>query len=302
MKIIIVDTSEKMLSTTVNVHLSNCVIIKDYLEKQGHDVSLYVSSSKIFNFDEQFDIFLVSYGARYFDHEKFKRLYENQKNCRLGWITNDYNLAPNSAFYNDFDFIISNHDQKKRWQKQNYYMMNLNSLIYRNDIKRIAKKYDCVYYGTFRENREHYFQKYLNTKNIFLSCSKKNIRKFKFIGCSPRIIEKMHWEKDRETLRHFKKSLYIEDDKTHAWFSNVANRFYESLACWSIPLIDINCRSTFERSEFDVDDLIFINKIDDISKSYDFNFEKMREIAWSEKQNTLKEFERVLGVEYANRR
>ncbi len=180
MNICIIDTSEAIPeNTTTNVHLTNCFIIKRYLEEKKHSMDFFVSSSKIDN-KKQYDIVLVSYASMYFDVKKFITLIENQKKAEIGWMTNDYNLSPNSSLSKKFDFIISNHQTKlKAFQDKKQLISNLNSLVSYKNHNKNKNKYNLCYYGTYRPDREKYFLKYFKSKEIIVSCNTKNLKKFK---------------------------------------------------------------------------------------------------------------------------
>lgn len=301
MKICLIDTSDVIPKTSVNVHLSNCLIIQDYLKRNDFEVDLFVGSSVI-NTKTQYDIILISYGSFYFDFKKFVELIENQKSCKIGWLTNDYDLTPNSCFNKYFDFIISNHFTKlKMFQDKKQLMCNLNALIsYETEFEN-KRKYDIIYYGTYRKGRENYFLHYFKDKSIYLSCSSKNMKKYKHLGCNVKFIDKLNWQKGKETLRLFEKSLYIEDVATHSYFSHFANRFYESISCESLPLFDENCKNTIKKSTaYKIPEELIISSHKDFSriKYNDFKnwIKTTQRIIMNEKSEVLNHIKEFLQI------
>lgn len=158
--------------------------------------------------------------------------------------------------YEKRDFsVIQNYEGKTRLglkkQHLNIYELNLNLLIAKKPNQLINKKYDCIYYGRWREDRADYFKKYIQD-GIYLSTSTKNMKKFKHEGCNPKYLDTISWEDKKETLNLFKYSLYIEDKYTHKVFNNLANRWYEAGFCNNVMFFDVNCWNTIRKSEISI--------------------------------------------------
>ena len=156
---------------------------------------------------------------------------------------------------------------------QENHVVNLNTLIYRDiDFSdgslfpmEKPKKSDCLYWGSFRKDRVKYFNKYLS--HIKVSTSPKNSEKFVASGVSADFIPRIDWFKDG--LWEFKYSLYIEDEYTHKVFNNLSNRFYESIMYEVIPLFDINCKNTVEKSGIEFNDWLYVSSVEELQAKVD---------------------------------
>ncbi len=251
------------IKKAIDAHLRNSIRIRDIL---GCDL-LVTTSDYVNALDKNYDCLILGYATRYAPFQLIKKLIEKNPNAKKIVISNEYNICPTVGGFNPF-YLISNYENipfsKKSIQKHFY--INLNILIFNyNKSKEITcpKKYECIYYGTFRKNRKKYFKEYLQ-KGIYLSTSTKNMKQFKHIGCNPNYLDKFSWIKNKETLRNFKYALYIEDDYSHLNYNSLANRFYESVMCQTVVFFDTNCRSTIEISGLALDEFFFVKGYDDL--------------------------------------
>jgi len=229
----------------IDAHLRNSITISKYLKCD----LLLVESDFINALQKKYDVLILSYGSFYAPFNLIKKIFDNNKKAKKFWLTNEYNLSPIGSIVEYKHSIIANFDKKPYTKNvEKFYHLNLNLLLakYPNEMQK--KKYDCIYYGTFRVDRKKYFKKYLQ-KEIYLSASSKNFKKFKHIGCNPKFINKLNWVKGKETLNLFKYQLYLEDEHTHNNFNNLANRYYEAGFCNNVIFFDENCLNTINKSE-----------------------------------------------------
>jgi hypothetical protein len=149
-----------------------------------------------------------------------KLIAENNKKAKFYFIANEYTITAAYTFLKDKDLtFIAN------WEEEGKITLNLNLLFAKNATELKDKLYDCIYYGTFRTDRAEYCKEYLK-EDLYLSTTSKNFKKYRHIGCSAKLIKKLSWEENKETLNLFKYQLYIEDKHTHTVFNNLANRYY----------------------------------------------------------------------------
>lgn len=291
---------------SINAHVKLSYLLRDNF---GWDL---VSREKYKNYlNNKYDKLIVVYACRYAPIKIIKYLVDNNTSAKLFWITNEYNLPINSSleYLNRGGYhIISNFEKSKKFKFGNdYSFLNLNVLMFKkpNELKLDQKKYDLIYYGTFRPGRGKYFIKYLDN-NIYLSTSIKNFKKFKYMinGKCPKWIKSLSWENGRETLNNFRFSLYIEDEYTHKVYNNLANRFYEALFCNCITMFDSNCRNTIERSGIDLDEIFIVknrnelrNKIKLIRNDFTSYLkiqQKYTDQFLNERENVLKEIKNII--------
>ena len=223
----------------IDAYFRNTLIISDYLEA----TFLYNENEYNKHLDAKFDAILIFYSNYYSPVKQMKQIAENNNKARFFWILNEYAISANYTFLNDKNVTFI-----KNWEEEGEIMLNLNLLFskYANEVK--AKPYDCVYYGTFRTDREEYCKEYFK-EDLYLSTTSKNFKKFRYIGCTAKLIKKLSWEENKETLNLFKYQLYIEDKHTHNVFNNLANRYYEAGFCNNVVFFDVNCRNTINKSE-----------------------------------------------------
>ena len=288
----------------IDAHLRNSIELSKYLNCD----LLLIQSDFLKALNKNYDVLILSYGSGYAPFNLIAELFKKNKEAKKFWLTNEYNLVPITSIMKYKHSIIGNFD-KQPYKKnvEDFFTLNLNLLLSKapNEIK--DKKYDCIYYGTFRVYRNKYFVKYLQNE-IYLSTSSKNFKKFKHIGCTPKFIGKLNWIEGKETLNLFKYQLYIEDEKTHNNFNNLANRYYEAGFCNNVVFFDVNCRNTINKSELSyykeqVEDYIVKDYEDLQSKikecNKDFNKHLAIQKSWrmneaNARNNMLKELKKII--------
>jgi hypothetical protein len=252
MKIALLDVKvgTKVGSNFTAVNMRNMILLQKEL---GAD--FYYSTDQLINNNKQYDVFIFGFAGRNSEIEKQIEFINKSINYKLFWLVGEYEQNDYPALFyicnrNKIKYnLIKNYNKtEKRKLIDNQYELNLNLLIAKKSNELIKKKYDCIYYGRWREDRADYFKKYIQG-GLYLSTSTKNMKKFKHEGCNPKYLDTISWADKKETLNLFKYSLYIEDKYTHSVFNNLANRWYEAGFCNVVVFFDINCWNTIRKSE-----------------------------------------------------
>lgn len=252
---IIIEVSPVHRNSTL-AHVRNCVAINERLRwDMAWDENKIKSAAK-----KQYDRYLFSYSAKFAPHDAMARFVESQPNARRFWMMNEYNGSVPKCLRDAGDVTVLAGFERLPSRDYRYvrdwHAIDLN-LILIGDRFETAKKYGCIYYGTYRPGREADFVNYLKP-GIALSSSTKNHKLFRSIGCTSRMVDKISWINRRETLRLFRYSLIIEDEYSHKNYTHLPNRFYEAWWCGCIPLIDEQCRVSVQRSGYDVPEFCFV--------------------------------------------
>lgn len=267
MRILIIETASVTAGTTI-AHVRNCIEITNHLKSKGHYCEFIDVKTTALDVNIQYDIILFSAATFYFDFTKLDKLIKNQKKCRIGWMTNEFELFANGYTKDHMTFMINNFDEagiKKAHRHDQLLTTNLNTLMARPRNEKIEKKYDVCYWGTYRKYRIKYFQKYFDER-MLLSTSTKNIKKFQDIDVSCMVTDKLSWEDGNESLNFVKASIYIEDSKTHGWFNYMANRFFEALFCNTAMFFDVSCQNTIDKDIYLIDPYFIVDGPDELEE------------------------------------
>ena len=298
MKFLIIDSHKGSLKEPQNLHWLNAKQIKDFLVELGHEVDLVWSYPTVNEeIKSGYDRIIFNHASHY-SYVDYAWL-QASPDAKLFHVTNEYNLGEPRALWmalkNGRRYeVIANHspDISKIVQKyvDSWHFTNLNALIF-NPILPNKQKKDCVYYGSFRKDRETSFRKYLKG-NVVISTHQKNRDKFQSIGVNGPFIDRINWSKDG--LMDYKTSLYIEDEITHENYNCLANRFYECLNYNVLPLFDASCKNTISLSGYDVPDYFIIDNESFVKEltentpvSYQCYLQRWKEKAAREKRNIL---------------
>lgn len=307
LNILIIETVPRA-KNPIDAHVRNALAMQKELRIRGHNVDTLFIEESSKRFQKKYDVILVSYATQYPFIDNIDAIEAANEDTPWGWITNEYNLRPNAFAYTIFkrrrSFLLCNYElgSVKFACFDKEYSVNLNPLLFQ-DMPKARKTLDFIYYGTYRPDREPYFKKYF-TEKVYLSTSTKNHKKFLHIGCTARPIKKFAW--NSPALLNFRYSLYIEDTFTHNNFNNMANRYYESLACRCVLLFDKSCVGTLKQAGITGYEPFIIESAKDLDKFGAHNYEELlalqagwREAVIEERKNTIIEIEKVLLEECA---
>ena len=242
----------KIGSNFTAVNMRNMILLQKEL---GAD--FYYSTDQLINNNKEYDIFIFGFASINGEIEKQFEFVKKSPNSKIFRLVGEYEQSGHPPLYyvltrlNKMHHVISNVDENFNSYgkyKSGQSFLNLNLLVVKQSNQLIEKKYDCIYYGRWREDRKEYFKKYIQD-GIYLSTSIKNMKKFKHNNCNPKYLDTISWEDKKETLNFFRYSLYIEDKYTHKVFNNLANRWYEAGFCNNVVFFDVNCWNTIRKSE-----------------------------------------------------
>lgn len=283
MQNLIIETRPKNNGKCIDAHVRNSVELSKIIDAR-------IISTKEEIEDRPFKNIILSYGSYYFDFAPFLEFVKRFPQSTLWYVANEYNLSINGSFYKHFrehgynvlaNFVEDAYQHKKY---SRFIQCNLNLLLFDPVTVEREKKYDLIYYGTFRKDRSKYFKKYFQNKQIYVSTSPKNVKRYLHLGCDAIWINKLNWTREYETLRSFRYSLYIEDEFTHSHYNHLANRFYEALNCQTVTFFDQSCRNTVEQSGIDCDDFFFVDSQEDLKKKIS---ESKYEDLWSKQKKWI---------------
>lgn len=269
--------SAKIAKNPTTAHTRNAIRLS---EITGLKLVSTIEECKSLNRND-FDVFVIVGAAFYPKTAEIDQWIRNGNIKKVIWINNEYQVSPNSEYarlFKDFNSLLISNVQDKAANKakgfDDFLAINLNVLLFDETHRPIFKKYDLVYYGTYRSDRRLSLQKYFFDSEFHLSSSQKNIRKFnQLAACNAKFCDKLNFEKEKETLNLFKYSLYIEDEFTHKNFNYLANRFYECLMCNVVLFFDFECKGTLEKSGYKIIDKFFVKNYEDLKNKVDsFDF------------------------------
>lgn len=265
----IIETYKVDAKHPIDAHMRNSLALCDELP------ATLLNSRKDLdrNWANCFKNICCNYATYYFDYRPFVEFIRRNRKARLFYLQNEYGLTPNGSIYRLMRergyAVISNvqPDASGCLGFSDYYRVNMNLLLARKSppVGHFQKPYGIIYFGTYRKDREAYFNRYLQG-TVYCSTSNKNIKKFMRIGCSPIFIQKLQWIAGYETLNLFKYSIYIEDEYTHSHFNYLANRFYEALACNVVQFFDRSCERTIEESGIEFDAFYYVSSHDELKE------------------------------------
>jgi len=229
---------------------------------------------------QKYDKFVIIGTAFYPKTAEIEAWIRQGKINKIIYINNEYQVTPNSEYArllkdtNSLTISLCSKDVERFKHSKSFEMVNLNLLIPDFNDRAIHKKYNLIYYGTYRPTRRLYIQRYFNNSPYHLSSSKKNLKRFnQLAGATCIFADKLDWTKQRESLNLFRYTLYIEDETIHDKHLHIANRFYEALMCNCVQFIDINCINSFKRSLYHVPEKYIVSSLPDLKDkvdNYDF--------------------------------
>jgi hypothetical protein len=218
-------------------------------------------------------------------------------------VTNEYNLGEPRTLWMAAKAgrkytVLANHPHRVSKVVMKYVddwiLLNLNSLVYGNYSFVNQGGKECVYYGSYRDDRKKYFKKYFDGMTV--STHMKNRPKIDALEVNPNYINRLNIQKG--DLSKYGFSLYIEDEKTHDAYNYLANRFYESINSGTICLFDESCENTIAQSGYEIDNSFIIHdSADMVAAAHSITegwSDKIIAQAEEDKRQTIETFKKVI--------
>jgi hypothetical protein len=228
---------------------------------------------------------------------------EQSPNAKLYYVTNEYNLGEPRTLWMAAKAgrkytVLANHPHRVSKVVMKYVddwiLLNLNSLVYGNYSFVNQGGKECIYYGSYRDDRKKYFKKYFDGMTV--STHMKNRPKIDALEVNPRYINRLNIQKG--DLSKYGFSLYIEDEKTHDAYNYLANRFYESINSGTICLFDESCENTIAQSGYEIDNSFIIrDSADMVAAAYSIEggwSDSVIAQAAEDKRQTIETFKEVI--------
>lgn len=232
--------------TPQNLHWINAKIIADHIGAK----LIWSYPSVNDNIEDGYDVIVFVHASPYSYVDQ--AWVDRSPDARLYYVTNEYNLGEPRVLWRPAKAgrhytVIANHKPEiskivKKYTKD-WININLNALRYDGKDVECYKSNKCVYFGSFRRDREPSFRKYLRG-GVVVSTHKTNQRKYQEAGVNGPFVDRIDWR--RYGLAPYESSLYIEDEVTHRSYNHLANRFYEATS-YNVPTIFTKeCQNTVE--------------------------------------------------------
>lgn len=211
-----------------------------------------ISASK---YMDSYDVLFVKYGILlYCDfREQLFQIYENAG--RVINLENDYTMEPdyrltkrNSSYevWSNMPWSVKKHGGA---------YINWNMLTWERVEWTDPKLKGLGYYGSYRPDREVYFEKYFKSSlyPVHISTYKRNAISFRDLNPNIKIYSPF---RHRQQIQAFQMVLYIEDRFIHTHYNSPANRFYECLYNGVPMCFDKSCRNTFREAGYVIDPFV----------------------------------------------
>lgn len=222
-------------------------------------------------------------------------MIEKYKHAKKIWLYNEKDLSLDSCVKRAFTEtggyeVITNSDEyNKSTDKgaEKLHNLNLNVTAYREEVIPIPfeeRKYDLIYWGTWRPSRAEYLKEYI--KDCYVSTVPNNVASYKMFCDNVTFIDKLTWGREQGTLGNFRFTLYLEDTQSHEMFSHLADRFYEAMSFDVIQFIDINVKNNVIKSGYDIDPWFFVSNRQELEEKMEYAKNNPKEVM--QKQEKLK--------------
>lgn len=235
------------------------------------------------------------------------------KKCKkLIWIQNDYTIIPpipdgkatspfRKAFrenYSKVSFWTTCEDFSK---KQNSHYVNWNMLtfdpLFHPDTIRLRRKRatkDLFYYGSYREGRKVYFDRYFGTNTVqtTVSCPTDAFSHYQHVLNIGPMRDKFF-----ESVGSHGLGLYIEDKRSHSNYHSPANRFYEMLSAGLPMVFQQESGTMLRRAGFNPDPFV-AQKPAEVARMMD----RREEIGQKQRELWVRDFRKELLEQFNNAR